>query len=159
MLKLVGSKFFAMGNSQAILPNTWCNLSVQQRRYNDKLDQYTRLSIFRVIGCCNSPASAAEEHAGACFAHLDDRHGVSGLRDGERGAAGLEDAGLLPRDLRQRVAQHGHMVVAQRCYAAREGRPYHVCGIQAAAQAHLQNCYIHFLRQERLQACMPDVGT
>ena len=85
--------------------------------------------------------------------HLKYLHGVCRLRDCEGGGAPLEDARLLRSDLRQRVAQNLHVVKAQGGDAADIGLLHHICGVQAAPQADLQDSSVHLLSQKYLQTC------
>jgi hypothetical protein len=70
------------------------------------------------------------------------RGGLGGLRHGDGGHAGLEDAGLVPGDLAQAIAQDSHVVVADRA-DQRDQRREHVHGVVAPAQADLHHRQLH----------------
>lgn len=61
------------------------------------------------------------------------------LRRREARHPGLHDPGLLPRDERQRVPENLHVVIPEGGDAADGGARRRVRGVQAAAEAHLED--------------------
>ena len=59
----------------------------------------------------------------------------------------LDDAGLLSGDLRQRVAQHRHVVIGERRDHRDQGH-HDIGGIQATSEAHLDHGHIDLLLGE-----------
>jgi len=84
------------------------------------------------------PADHDQSRAGVMAYTLDDRHRLGFLRRADQRHAGLDDAGLLERDERQRMAQQLDMVVAQ-AGDARDRRVNDVGRIQPAAQPHFEH--------------------
>lgn len=74
---------------------------------------------------------------------LEDLGSLGELWGGEAGHAGLHDARLLAGDEGEGVAQDLHVVVAERRDAADDGAGHGVGGVEAAAEAHLEDHDVH----------------
>ena len=62
--------------------------------------------------------------------------------------ARLDDARLFAGDEGQRVAQHLHVVVAQRSYTAHRRRRHHIGRVPSPAQPNLHDGHVHALLVE-----------
>ena len=82
---------------------------------------------------------------------VKDRRGLGMTLAHQRGNAGLEDAGLLPRDGREGIAQLGAMVQADGRDNAQFRRD-HIRRIQPSAEPDLDDRHVHFLIREPLES-------
>ena len=76
-------------------------------------------------------------------AGLEARHGFGVLLARERRYLRSEDARLFPRNQRERVTQHLHMVIVQGCHGGGDGSGDDVGGVDAAPDADLQHHHVH----------------